>query len=77
MLKILTGTGVYISQNGKYEQIPHEAALSPLELQLHEFMECIRNNKEPECSGAYSRSVIAVLESVYRSHETGMKQLVE
>ncbi|MNI06552.1 putative 4,5-dihydroxyphthalate dehydrogenase [compost metagenome] len=76
MLKIETGVGVFISRNGKYEMVPSEPAVEPLVLQLQDLLQCILEEKEPECSGHYSRSVVSVLESAYLSHETGVEQVV-
>ncbi|MNH91178.1 putative 4,5-dihydroxyphthalate dehydrogenase [compost metagenome] len=74
MLKIETGVGVFVARNGKYEIVSSEPAAEPLVLQLQELLQSIREGKDPECSGGYSRSVVAVLESAYLSYETGVEQ---
>jgi predicted dehydrogenase len=76
MLKLETGKGLSISCSGRYEQVEVESMGKPLALQFQDLMEAIINDTEPECSGTYSRTVISALESVYRSHETGMEQIV-
>ncbi|MDI4649124.1 Gfo/Idh/MocA family protein [Cohnella hashimotonis] len=76
MLRIVAGEGVYVSRGGTYEPIEVPASEAPLVLQLRDFCRCLRTGEEPECSGAYSRSVIETLESVYRSHESGAEEAV-
>ncbi|WJH34157.1 hypothetical protein N6H14_30200 [Paenibacillus sp. CC-CFT747] len=49
----------------------------PFVLQFRELLECMRTGREPECSMAYSRSVVAVVEAVYRSGEEGKEQDVD
>jgi predicted dehydrogenase len=77
MLKIVNWRGVYVSRGGAYESIPIPASEPPLTLQMRELLGCIREGKQPEsCSGAYARSVVAVLESAYRSHQSGTEERV-
>lgn len=76
MMRIVAGEGVYVSRGGPYEPVDAPPEDEPLVLQLRDFCRCLRTGEEPECSGAYSRSVIETLESVYRSHESGTEQRV-
>ncbi|CAG7637892.1 Gfo/Idh/MocA family protein [Paenibacillus allorhizosphaerae] len=69
MMKIVPGQGVWISRNGRYEQIPVPREAAPFVLQYRELLASIEQEREPDCSMAYSRDIIAVLEGIYRSHE--------
>lgn len=77
MLKLETGKGLAISRNGIYEQVPLDSADEPLILQLLDLMNAITNDCALDCSGAYSKSVVSVIESVYTSSETGTEQAVK
>ncbi|TVY08575.1 Gfo/Idh/MocA family protein [Paenibacillus cremeus] len=76
MLKLETGKGLQISRNGVYEKVAVEDLGKPLARQLKDLMAAIQDGAELDCSGEYSRTVISVLESVYRSSETGTEQAV-
>jgi predicted dehydrogenase len=76
MLKLNTGKDLWISRGGDYEPVQVEAAPRPFELKYSELRAAIRESRDPECSGAYGRSVITVLEQVYRSAELGRELAV-
>lgn len=76
MLKLETNSGLSISRGGKFEPVEVEPMELPFVRQFRDLIQAIRTGEQPECSGAYSRTVISVLESVYRSHETGKEEEV-
>lgn len=76
-MKLLTGRGLWISQGGDYEQVDVPPQPDPFVRQFEDLLGAILENREPECSMAYSRSVVAVVESLYRSHEQGAETQVE
>ncbi|WP_262686943.1 Gfo/Idh/MocA family protein [Paenibacillus baimaensis] len=76
MLKLNTGQDLWISRGGTYEPVEVTAIATPFELQYRELRDAIREARDPECSGDYGRSVIAAIEQVYRSAETGTEQEV-
>lgn len=71
MLKLLTGDSLWISQGGPYTQVEVEPGEPPFALQFRELLDCIRSGREPECSMAYSRSIVAVVEAMYASDRSG------
>lgn len=77
MLKLETGKGLSISRNGTYEPVRLKPAEKPLVKQLIDFMDAITNDTMLDCSGAYSQTVVSVIESVYASSETGSEQVVK
>lgn len=79
MAKLISARGLWISRNGQYEPVAGSNrgdSADPFCLQLQDLLQAIERDAEPDCSGAYARSVIAALEAVYRSHETGVEQIV-
>lgn len=58
---------VFISRDKQYVEVELDAEHSPLALQLLDLMESIETGREPECSGAYGKSVIQAIEAVYES----------
>lgn len=77
MLKLETGKGLSISRNGIYEPVRLKPTEKPLVKQLLDLMDAITNDTLLDCSGAYSRTVVSVIESVYASSETGCEQVVK
>lgn len=75
MLKLLTGDSLWISHGGVYEQLEVPETATPFQLQYADLLHAIRNHIEPSCPAAYGRGVIAAMEMVYRSAETGKEQL--
>jgi predicted dehydrogenase len=67
MIKLLTGEGLWISRGGVYTQLPVEAT-KPFVLQFKDLIESIETGNEPNCTLEYSRSIVAVIETIYRSH---------
>ncbi|MNR44348.1 hypothetical protein D3C85_1630780 [compost metagenome] len=49
---------------------------TPFELQYKDLLRAIETKSETNCPPAYARSVIAVLEAVYESAETGTEKFV-
>ncbi|MNO23936.1 putative 4,5-dihydroxyphthalate dehydrogenase [compost metagenome] len=80
MARLISRQGLWISSDGEYEPVEGDdaqGAESPFALQLHDLLDAIEHRSEPECSGEYAKSVIAVLEAVYRSQATGVEQVVD
>lgn len=69
MLKIINNKSVWLSQGGAYREVTANNPVDPFRLQFEDLLECIRNDKQPYCSGAYGRSVVRVIEAVYESHK--------
>lgn len=76
MLKLVTGVSLWRSRGGAYEQVEVPAMDTPFELQYKDLLEAIESRKETNCPPDYARGVIAVLEAVYRSAETGVEQFL-
>ncbi|WP_178021645.1 Gfo/Idh/MocA family protein [uncultured Paenibacillus sp.] len=80
MARLVSHQGLWISRDGQYEPVEgirDPEAESPFAAQVHDLLDAIEHRSEPECSGEYAKSVIAVLEAVYRSQATGVEQVVE
>lgn len=76
MLKLVTGESLWISRGGNYEKLEVLQTATPFELQYSDLLTAIRNHNETSCTPEYARNVIAVLEAVYRSTETGSEQIL-
>ncbi|MBP1993902.1 Gfo/Idh/MocA family protein [Paenibacillus eucommiae] len=76
MIKLHTGQSLWISEGGTYVQVPVEPQEAPFVLQFNDLLNCIETGAEPECSMEYSRSIVAVIQSIYRSHELKEEQTV-
>ncbi|MFD2332789.1 Gfo/Idh/MocA family protein [Cohnella sp. GCM10020058] len=76
MLKLMTGYQLLISRGGEYEEVEIAEQADPFVLQYLDLLQAIREGREPGCSGAYGRHVIASIEAVYRSAATGKEQKV-
>ncbi|PYI57224.1 Gfo/Idh/MocA family protein [Paenibacillus flagellatus] len=76
MVKLMTGQGLWASEGGAYVEIPVEQEELPFVLQFRDLVRYIEEGVEPSSSMDYSRSVVAVVEAMYRSHETGTEQNV-
>ncbi|MGP0583504.1 Gfo/Idh/MocA family protein [Paenibacillus timonensis] len=80
MARLVSHQGLWISRDGQYELVEGDVdpeAESPFAAQLHDLLDAIEQHSEPECSGEYAKSVITVLETVYRSQATGVEQVVD
>lgn len=75
-MKLLTGRGLWVSDGGEYMEVPVGPKPDPFVRQFEDLIGAIEGNREPECSMAYSRSVVAVVESLYLSHERGAEVTV-
>ncbi|OPH59028.1 oxidoreductase [Paenibacillus ferrarius] len=76
MLKLVTGNSLWISQAGAYVKLEAVGTTKPFERQYSDLLAAIRNHSETSCTPDYARGVIAVLEAVYRSAETGQEQVL-
>ncbi|MDG0811987.1 hypothetical protein OMP40_23435 [Cohnella rhizosphaerae] len=76
ILKLNPREGLRVSDGGDYREIPVAAGEDAFKLQLDDLLQFIRDGREPACSMAYSRSVVAVIEEIYRSADTGKEREV-
>lgn len=76
-LRLLTGQGLWISRDQQYEEIMIEQSKHPFALQFEDLIQYIEKDIAPSASMEYSRSVIAVVEAMYRSEQTGLDQVLE
>lgn len=74
MLRLATGRGLWISDNGGYRELPLPEQAEPYVLQLQDLMDAIDGVRPLECSGEYAKTVNEVLAGIYLSHETGQEQ---
>ncbi|WP_168121512.1 Gfo/Idh/MocA family oxidoreductase [Paenibacillus sp. HB172176] len=76
MLRLHTGNSLWMSKGGPYEQleVPHNQ--DAFELQYEDLLAAIHSHSETACTPEYGRGVIAALEAVYRSAESGTEELV-
>lgn len=76
MMKLATGTGLWVSQNGQYEPVEMSGAVNSFVLQFEDLVGAIESGNVPGCSGAYARSVVNVVNTMYESHRVGHELLV-
>ncbi|WP_438445490.1 Gfo/Idh/MocA family protein [Gorillibacterium sp. sgz5001074] len=76
MLRLTTGSGVWISENGSYRELPVPEQADPYVLQLQDLLDAIDGERPLECSGEYAKTVNEVLAGIYLSHETGREQAI-
>lgn len=76
MLRLETGKSLSISQNGVYEAISVREAELPFVLQYRDLLRFIEDGVEPSSSLRYARSVVAAVEAMYSSNETGREQSI-
>lgn len=76
MLKLVTGNSLWISRGGSYEKLEPLSLAKPFELQYADLLTAIRTHSETSCPPEYARGVIAALEAVYLSAETGKEQFI-
>ncbi|GAA3402071.1 Gfo/Idh/MocA family protein [Paenibacillus hodogayensis] len=74
MLKLLTGQSLWISEDGQYVEVPVKSEEPSFVLQFRDLLRYIEEGVEPSSSMTYSRSVVAAVEAMYRSSETGAEQ---
>jgi predicted dehydrogenase len=76
-LRLRTGIGVWTSTGGAYTEVLADKLGHPLAMQINDLVHAIENGEEPECSMAYSRSVVAAVEGLYRSSELGLEVAID
>ncbi|MEF3302259.1 Gfo/Idh/MocA family protein [Paenibacillus sp. GYB003] len=76
MMRLATGQGLWISEAGRYVEVPVVREAPPFVLQFRDLLRYIEEGVEPSASMAYSRSVVAVIEAIYRSHDSGEQQTI-
>lgn len=70
-IRLQTGVGLWVSEGGEYAEQAVPPLKDPFLLQFEDLLQAIENDAEPVCSMAYSRSVVAAVQGLYRSHELG------
>lgn len=77
MMKLATGAGLWLSQNGQYEPVEMAGAVNSFVLQFQDLIGAIASGNEPGCSGEYARSVVNVVNTMYESHRVGSELAIE
>ncbi|WP_110932998.1 Gfo/Idh/MocA family protein [Paenibacillus bouchesdurhonensis] len=77
MIRLISARGVWINRVGQYVMLEPQVSSDPFVLQFEDLLQAIEQDAETDSSGEYARSVIAALEAVYRSDETGVEQTVD
>ena len=77
MIKLETGKGLYISQNGVYEEVKVEKKTSAFERQFNDLINAIEGRKALTCTGTYAQGIIRVIDCIYRSHNEGREIWIE
>ncbi|MEF2244662.1 Gfo/Idh/MocA family protein [Paenibacillus sp. IITD108] len=75
-LKLLTSESLWISKDQKYEEVTVDRSTPPFVLQFNDLIRYIEEGIAPSASMEYSRSIIAVVEAMYRSEETSHDQAI-
>jgi len=70
-MRLITGVGLWVSEGGAYREVKVDPMENPFILQFNDLLHSIQEDRDPDCSIAYSRSVVTAVESLYRSHESG------
>ncbi|MCC3374781.1 Gfo/Idh/MocA family protein [Cohnella sp. REN36] len=70
-MRLQTGIGLWVSEGGEYRELEIPPQRNPFVLQFEDLLRAIEDDAEPACSMAYSRSVVAAVQGLYRSHELG------
>lgn len=65
-----------IGTDGTYEPIAVPKTTDTFMAQLESVLDVLEYGRPLSISGAYGQSVVAAVEAVYRSHETGTEQLI-
>ncbi|MFD0671052.1 Gfo/Idh/MocA family protein [Cohnella sp. GCM10027633] len=76
-IRLQTGVGLWVSEGGEYMEQAVPPLRDPFLLQFEDLLRAIEDDAEPACSMAYSRSVVAAVQGLYRSHELGREIQVE
>ncbi len=71
MLKLLSGQGLWVTKGGEYQEIKITETIKPFRLKYYDLLRGIEQNRELNSSNSYAKSIISVLETIYRSHECG------
>ncbi|MEC3884007.1 Gfo/Idh/MocA family oxidoreductase [Halobacillus sp. HZG1] len=69
MMKVEIGKGVWVSKDGKYEQVYASNQDHPFQEQLIELVNGITGKAPIENTGVYGKSIIQVIESIYQSDQ--------
>jgi predicted dehydrogenase len=73
-LRITARKGLWISGADGYEPVETGALADPFAPQWDDTLNAIEHGTELSLLGTYGQTVSAVIDAVYRSHETGMEQ---
>ena len=76
-LKVAARKGIWISGPKGYEPLETESFPDAFTAQWDELLAAVERGERMSISGEYARTVSAVIDAVYRSHDTGTEQEVE
>lgn len=71
ILKLQTRGGLWISRDGRFQEVSWETEQVPFTLQYAEFARMLDTREPGDCTGAYARGVVSVVEAVYESAASG------
>ncbi|GIP39146.1 hypothetical protein J31TS4_24260 [Paenibacillus sp. J31TS4] len=71
MIKLQTRGGLWISEEGRFREVGWETGKAPFVLQYEAFLRLMETGDAGDCSGAYARSIVSIIETAYASAEAG------
>ncbi|WP_127585332.1 Gfo/Idh/MocA family protein [Paenibacillus koleovorans] len=77
MLRLATGSGLWISRDGKYEPVELPELGDTFVLQYRDLLDALDRDADPSVSGEYARSVVQVVNTMYESHRVGRELAVQ
>ncbi|WLR49097.1 Gfo/Idh/MocA family oxidoreductase [Halobacillus litoralis] len=69
MMKVEVGKGVWVSKDGRYEQVYVSNQNQPFQDQLIELIDGITGKAPIENTGEYGKSIVQVIEAIYQSNQ--------
>ncbi|MDR6551719.1 Gfo/Idh/MocA family oxidoreductase [Paenibacillus qinlingensis] len=70
-MMLRTGEGLWISENRVFQEVELDRTLDPYQLQFLDLIRWMETGEASACSGEYGKSVITVVDAIYKSHEMG------
>lgn len=77
MLRFSQREGLFVTKDGKYEPVPNNYKDHAFTMQMQSFLQSIATKTDSECSPDYGKSVVAVLDAIYESADTGKEVAVK
>jgi predicted dehydrogenase len=77
MLRFAQREGLFMTKDAKYEPIEIKYKGNAFTLQMQSLLKAIATQTDSECSPEYGKSVIAVLDAIYESADTGKETTVK